>query len=294
MKRVAMIVIWFGPLPRWFSLYLESCRWNPTIDFFVICDAPAPDDVPPNVRFIRYSFRDYLAFVAARLGVPVQWQDPFKLCDIKPMIGYLHEDLIRGYDFWGYGDSDVIYGDIRRFMGEEELSHDVISTHEHIVSGHFALLRNSERINRVFRRIRHWRYLVTTPVHKGFDERIFSMLFVEQKRKQHAIHRLLIPWIGGALLREQYSTSLAGLPWIDGSGNFPAMWFWQSGKLTADNAGDREFLYVHFTHWASARWTGTSKAVWHDVDPLVQVTGKRPEAFSISARGFRDLSATVN
>jgi hypothetical protein len=289
LKKVVQIVLWFGPWPKWFSLYLQSCRWNPTIDFIVICDAPIPQDIPENVRFIHYGFDDYKAFVADRLGITLQWDNPFKLCDIKPLLGYLHEDLIAGYDYWGFGDIDVVYGDIRRFIGEEELSHDVVSAHEHIVSGHFALIRNTERVNRLFRRIWHWRYLIGARAHKSFDERIFSLMFVAEKRKHHFVHRLLTPWIGGALLREQYSTSIDGLPWIDGTKNYPKMWFWRSGKLTADNAGDRDFLYVHFTHWASPRWTKTANSVWHDVDPLVRVSGTRPEAFSISAAGFADL-----
>jgi hypothetical protein len=289
LKKIAQIVLWFGPWPKWFSLYLQSCRWNPTIDFIVVCDAAPPQDVPENVRFVHFGFDAYKEFVADRLGISPKWANPFKLCDIKPILGYLHKELIAGYDFWGFGDTDVIFGDIRRFVGEDELRHDVISTHEHIISGHFALIRNTDKNNSLFRRIKHWRLLVAAPVHKSFDERIFSLMFVAAKRKNQLVHRLLTPWVGGALLREQYSTSLQGLRWIDGSTNYPKIWYWRAGKLTADNAGDREFMYLHFTHWASSRWTGTAKSVWQDVDPLVRVSGNRPLAFSISATGFSDL-----
>jgi hypothetical protein len=289
MKKIVKIIAWFGPWPKWFSLYLESCRWNPTIDFLIICDAPIPLEYPDNVKFVTYSFEAYREFIAKRLRVTPKWDNPIKMCDIKPILGYLHEDLIAGYDYWAYGDIDVIYGDIRRFFGEKELTYDVVSTHEHIISGHFALIRNTETMNRLFRRILHWRYLIQAKENKSFDERIFSMMFIDEKRKKYSIHRLLIPRIGGAFLREQYSTSLRGLPWIDGSQNYPTTWLWKSGKLTADNAGDREFLYVHFTHWASCRWTGAPQATWHGIDPLVRVSDRRPTAFTISASGFGDM-----
>src|ERR1700689_4414534 len=153
MKKIVMLVTWFGPWPKWFSLYLESCRWNPTINYIMISDAPVPDGIPDNVKFIKYEFKDYRKFFADRIGVVPKWDTAFKLCDIRPILGYLHEDLVEGYDYWGYGDVDVIFGDIRRFFGEKELTYDVISTHEHIISGHFALIRNTQKMNGLFRKI---------------------------------------------------------------------------------------------------------------------------------------------
>lgn len=290
LKRIRVIIPWFGPWPAWLSLFLQSCRWNPSVDFLLVGDQPPPEDVPANVAFLTVGFDDYRRMIAGRLGIRPRWTDPYKICDIRPAFGFLHADLVEGYDYWGYGDLDVIYGDIRHFYTPDVLVHDVISTHSHVASGHFLLVRNTPRMRTAFRRILHWRYLLSSAKHKSFDERIFSLLFIdEEHRRERGLHRFLAPKLGGALLREQFSTSIPGLPWVDGSQNYPTEWCWRKGRLTSNRSEERQFLYCHFTHWNSKRWSGGHVAPWHKLERLVQIDSPRPEAFKISAAGFAPL-----
>ncbi len=289
MKSIVMLIPWMGRWPAWMALYLESARANPTIDFVLITDQAAPEDMPPNVRIAAYTMADYRDHVARRLRIRPRWTAPYKLCDIRPALADIHPELIEGYDYWGYGDIDVIYGDMRAFLDDQVLSHDVVSAASTHVSGHFCLIRNIPRANRAYRRALHWRFMLESDAHKSFDERIFSLLYQgpEARRKQ-GVHRFLVPAIGGGLLREQFSTALPNCRWIDGSRDFPETWYWNSGQLTANNAGDRAFMYLHFSHWSSKRWAGGDRAVWDAADPLVDVHGDRPTSFKISAEGFRD------
>lgn len=289
MKKIVLILPWFGPWPPWMSLFLESCRWNPTVDFVLISDADIPEDLPPNVLLRPRTFADHKSHIVESLRLRPKWNSPYKLVDFKPVLGYLFPELIEGYDYWGYGDIDVIYGNIRRIFTDEYLDHDVISTHRDIVSGHLALVRNDGKLHKAFRRVLHWRYFLQAARHMSFDERIFSMLFIgDALRKSRGIHRFLVPKIGGAKFDEQFSTSIQGLPWIDGSTAYPKEWYWRKGRLTADNAGDREFLYLHFTHWASSRWGRGNNAAWEGIDPLVRVSDPGGRGFKVSAAGFGD------
>ena len=61
------------------------------------------------------SFSEFSAFVSDRLHINFQPEGPYKCCDIKPVMGYLLEDQIKVYDFWGFGDLDVIYGNLREY-----------------------------------------------------------------------------------------------------------------------------------------------------------------------------------
>lgn len=64
------------------------------------------------------------------------------------MYGFLFEDEIKNYDFWGHCDVDLIFGDIRHFITEE-----VLSNYDRILSrGHFSLYRNNDECNRFFLR----------------------------------------------------------------------------------------------------------------------------------------------
>ena len=153
LPSVLIIIPWFGPWPAWMRFFVESCRWNPTVDWLLLSDAQPPEHLPPNLRVVTTKFEDYRELIARRLDIRPAWADAYMLCDLKPALGFIHQSEIAGYDYWGYGDLDVIYGDIRGFYTPEILVHDVISTHGHIVSGHFALLRTTPHVITAFQQI---------------------------------------------------------------------------------------------------------------------------------------------
>lgn len=288
LPSVLIIIPWFGPWPAWMRFFIKSCRWNPTVDWLLFSDAPPPEDLPPNLRVVTTSFEDYRALAASRLGIKPAWTEAYTLCDLKPTWGFIHPSEIAGYDYWGFGDLDVIYGDLRRFYTPEVLVHDVISAHEHIVSAHFALLRTTPSMVSAFQQIPRWKARLSSAPYEGFDEQMFSRLFLPIRGKR-AWRRLITPFLGGGYFREQFSTNLPGLKWIDGTGNFPGQWFWDRGRLTTDRSGEREFLYLHFSHWQSNRWTGEEMASWKDLARLDNVPEERPTGFAISAKGFTPL-----
>lgn len=289
-KSIVFFTAWFGPWPAWMKFHLQSVRLNPDIDWILVGDAPPPADLPPNVRILTISFADYRAACERRLGVRCDWTSPYKLCDLKPLFGHLHPDLIEGYDFWGFADLDVVFGRLRRFFTDAFLSHDLISSHDDIVAGHMTLIRNTPFMNTAFRRVLGWRRLVSCAEHRSFDERGFSNLFtpVRGTLLQRLKQRLRSPRLAvDALFREQYSTDLPPRPWIDGTRRWPSTWYWDRGRLTTDRSGDREMLYLHFSNWQSARWTEDHVAPWSLVERLDGVDEARPERFTISADGFR-------
>lgn len=286
---ILMILTWFGAWPGWLRFFLESCRRNPTIDWAIWTDQSAPHDLPPNVRVSTMSFDAYRDLVARRLGLTPRWRDPYKLCDLKPALGWIHRDVSAPYDYWGFGDLDVIYGDIRAIYDPRTLDHDVISSHEDIVAGHFSLLRNSERMTRAFERIPRWRDMLARDSHVSFDEQVFSRLFILHKGLRN-LTRFVTPYLGGGLFVERHSTDLPPRLWIDGTRNYPRRWFWRDGKLTAEGAGAREFLYLHFSHWQSDRWTPDGRAAWKALEKLDRCPPGRLDAFSISAEGFLPLA----
>ena len=78
-----------------------------------------------------------------------------KVNDLKPMLGEAFEqDLLRGYDFWGWLQEDVLVGNLRTMLTSAFLaSADVICPFDAPLnsSGTFMLFRNTRRVNRVWR-----------------------------------------------------------------------------------------------------------------------------------------------
>ena len=71
-----------------------------------------------------------------------------KLCDFKPTYGYIFEDYIKTYPYWGYCDIDVIMGNLDKI-----LSMQFLKEYDKIFSlGHMVLFKNTPEINKVFMR----------------------------------------------------------------------------------------------------------------------------------------------
>lgn len=113
---ICFVIPYFGRWPFWMPLFLESCRLNSDIDWLLFSDCGEPEHLPPNVRIEPIDYASYCAWVSQRLGIPFAPANPYKLCDLKPALGYIHEDRLRGYDFWAFGDLDVLYGRLREYF----------------------------------------------------------------------------------------------------------------------------------------------------------------------------------
>jgi len=295
-KSIAILTPYFGHWPEWFDLYLESCRHNPDIDWVFISDCTAPSNAPPNTTFIHTSFDDYKSLVSEKLDINFNPSSAYKLCDLKPAYGYIHQELLRAYDFWGFGDIDVIYGDIRHFYTEKLLAkHHSFSSHWDRVSGHLFLMKNTAIFREAFKKIPAWQQLLEGQKHHGIDESKFSKVFLRHKKHPawlRKIYGLINPLQRHAYFSEQYSTILSPQPWFDGQWQHPEEWTWKDGKLH-NSTDNREFMYLHFMNWKSNAWLDASRAetaAWEDLSTLNHVpTGTSAKGFSINRTGFHPL-----
>ncbi len=292
MKSICLIIPYFGTWPEWFPLFLESCRYNPTIDWHFFTDCGEAGNSYPNIKFTHISYPDYQQLISHRLHIAFTG-NPYKLCDLKPSLGYIHRAELESYDCFGFGDIDVIYGNLRKFLTPDVLDKKLVSTHADRVSGHFCLMENTGEMRNAFRKIPGWESLLETGKHQGIDESCFTRVFIKHRKHPEWIKRLS-PQYRSCVFREQYSTVMSHkYPWIDGSHRYPETWRWDRGCLTA---GGREMMYLHFTNWKSGRWhrrdgiPGTT--CWEQLERIVQITNPHPDRFQIDRKqAFTPLPA---
>ena len=144
MKSIIVIFPHFGTLPPQYKMWRASASYNTGIDFLFFTDC----DVEPakNIIVHKMTFADFRQMVQDKFDFPIVLDRPYKICDYRPAFAHILSDYIKGYDFWGWGDLDVVYGDIRHFVTDEVLScHKMISGY-----GHFTLYRNDEYTNTFF------------------------------------------------------------------------------------------------------------------------------------------------
>jgi hypothetical protein len=287
MHKIAVLIPYFGAWPAWINFFVESCRANSSIDWILFTDQDRPQNHATNIRYVQTSFEEYRARLAESLGTEINVEAPYKLCDFKPALAFVHSKLLRAYDFVGFGDLDIIYGDIRAFYDEDLLSqYDMLSSHADRVSGHFCLMRNREDVVTAFKRSRRWKRAFADPVYQDFDEREFFNLFAGRKAK--LVSRLGVKPFR-CLFREAYSTPAATMH---------MRWFWKDGRLTNEYYPHHPLMYLHFMSWHSNRWHSSqehvqsgSSAPWSRLDRIVKMDWRdaRDKGFMISPDGIEAI-----
>lgn len=175
MKSIALICPYFGKLPEeYFQLILNSCSYNKTIDWILITDDKTNYQYPKNVKVIYESWDKFRQYIKKRIfdiwGYECALNVPYKLCDVKPLYGKIFENYISSYDYWGNADlTDVIYGNLRKFLTNDVLTYDKIN-----FLGHLTLYKNNDsvknRCNLKFSNKLNMKEIIESNNFFGFDE----------------------------------------------------------------------------------------------------------------------------
>lgn len=146
-KRLcAFILPYYGTLPNYFQLFLNSCGANPEYDWLLFTDDHTAFDYPENVHVHYGTFAQMQELVAENFDFPVALKAPYKLCDLRPMYGRIFRKYLTEYRFWGYCDCDLIFGRLSHFITPKMLDeYDKI-----FAVGHLSLMRNTEENNARF------------------------------------------------------------------------------------------------------------------------------------------------
>ncbi len=143
MESIVIIFPYFGTLPVQYKMWRASALQNPSVSFMFFTDA----DVEPakNIIVHKMMFGEFKQLVQKAFDFDIVLDRPYKLCEYKQAYGYILHDYIKDYDFWGFGDLDLVYGDIRSFLTDSVLKYKFL-----LGWGHLTLLHNDEDTNTYF------------------------------------------------------------------------------------------------------------------------------------------------
>lgn len=184
-NKICLALPWFGKLPPYWGGYIESCADNSDIDFLIVTDQ-AVGAVPDNVRVISMSWNQiYQKFKTLFLNLGYNrfyLGHPYKLCDYKPTYGLLFQEYLKGYEYWGYIDCDLIWGNISKFLHRIQYwKYDRIYR-----CGHLSIYRNTPEINNIFYSDTEgcipFKDIVETSYSMNFDECGINEYFVRNNR----------------------------------------------------------------------------------------------------------------
>ncbi len=155
-----------------FPFWLESCKQNSTIDFLIATDQTMQSPAP-NIKVFQTTLKEIKDRIEGIVGFSVWLEKPYKLCDFRPLYEQIFAEYTDGYDFWGYCDCDLVFGDIRSFITE-----DLLETKDYILGmGHFHFQRtHDEKYEEVWKTARglwrdiHWKEVFKSSKNEWFDE----------------------------------------------------------------------------------------------------------------------------
>ena len=273
MNKIALIIPYFTAYPPiWLNLNFYTCSKQSNIDFIYFTDCDEIIHLASkysNIICHKISFEDYCNNVSNRLGLAFHPQHAYKLCDLKPFYGFIHEDILKQYDFWGYGDNDLVYGNLEVLTSDNMLnSYDVITPMSERIAGHFAIFRNNEKYRTLGFKCPQWKEHLLLNEHVGFDESDWVRLVLPEKRILTAIYKSLFKpfmsygkWVemtyrlysnkwNRKFTKEMFTTPIPK----DGD-----VWTYdnKTGKIIAPDG--RELPYLHFLFFKKTKYLETNK-----------------------------------
>lgn len=173
MNKIGFISVFYGPQPEYLKLFLLSVKNNHLFDFIIFSDW---DDLPvkaKNIISIKLSLNKFndLAFDKGILEKKIV--NPIKLCDLKPAWPHIFEDYykIYNYDYIGYSDIDIIFGNLNNFINIKILNNvDIWTIHSKYMAGSLTLFKNTRFIKRVYQKSNSFKVIFNSSIHFAFDE----------------------------------------------------------------------------------------------------------------------------
>ncbi|TXE21548.1 hypothetical protein ES731_01185 [Psychroflexus gondwanensis] len=234
MKSILLIIPYFGNWPLWFEAYLVSIQANPSIQWLCPTNCELPEQYPDNIKFLETDMLSLNEHVNEVVDAKMPLS-PRKFCDLKPAYGDIFKEEIKGYDYWGFCDMDIIWGDIRKFMTTQVLTtYNIISSRKENISGHFNLFKNTPDLNLLYKQVPDYKSLFEQEPFMWFDEHVLSNFL------KHTLHPYKIKWDtilcnqeNGRDSHQEYELN---------------RWYWKEGQLTNTQTG-KEVMYLHFINW---------------------------------------------
>ena len=180
-NKICIFMPYFGKFNNFFNLWVYSASKNNKIDFYIISDSFNKKSVPAfnNIHFIESTLDEIKCKFSSYFGFDCSLESGYKLCDYRPFYFILYPEIISKYDYWGFGDMDLIYGDIMSFLPDNLCEYDAFFQY-----GHLQLIKNTPEVNNLvfkYAGVEKIKEVYSTNKPCFFDEREFSRFNLAKK-----------------------------------------------------------------------------------------------------------------
>lgn len=280
-NKIAIIIPYFGKFPQWITLFDRSCSQNIFIDFIFYTDCDY-NFISPNIKCIRISFKGFCSIISKALGISFNPHDAYKLCGIRPFIGKIFEETLINYNFWGWCDVDLIFGDLEKYFNRKNLQqYNILSTLGDRISGPLCIFKNTEYNRTACFKIKHWQEMLISQEMIPLDEKFLSDVLIPEMKFMRGVNSIILrrifplkiaryindvlsypfhlfaQYYQKVLLRELNCTPEIGVHEME--------YVYKNGKVFSKTTG-KELLYLHFLFFKKNRYRDVY--LWDDSSRL--------------------------
>ncbi len=259
MYTICFVVPYFGKLPTVFHFWLKSVEFNKGVDFLLLTDNQKPTNCPDNVHFINFTKEQFNERIHEKIGKPYKINNAYKLCDYRPAYGHLFENELKGYDFWGWCDIDLVFGNIRRFITDS-----LLCKYEKIGSlGHCVIVKNSDKMRMLYKQNINkefpYKTILRSKENFSFDEGGGGAYGFPSLCEAHGIKAIWKRWFTDVYTEtfefrhKQYDEQ--GAPYY----RLIEKIKFNKGILTIQNADDHSVFESMYVHFQSRKMTANNK-----------------------------------
>ncbi len=172
MNKTALVILYLGNPPVFLDLFIKGCTYNKKFDFVFFTDWDySKYYFSSNCILNTCSKEQFKELTISKLGFPVAVKSSFKLCDYKPTIPFFFEDYLVDYNYVGWCDIDIVFGNLHKFFNEELFSNfDFLTIAKDHISGPFTIMKNERKYTTIFMTAKGWKEIFIDERHYAFDE----------------------------------------------------------------------------------------------------------------------------
>lgn len=176
MKPTALIIAYFSnnaAKPYFLDLFLKSCGKQTDIDFIFFSDWKDTEIFAQyqNIKYHFLTIDEFNRLATEKCGKEINIKYGYKLCDLKPAWPHIFEDFLSEYEYVGWCDIDLVFGDIKSFISEYvDNRYDLITMTQTYTSGAFTIIQNTSKMHTYYQGAKGWEKIFQDQKHYAFDE----------------------------------------------------------------------------------------------------------------------------
>jgi len=256
MNKCVLILPYFGEFNNYFDMFLKTCGYNKNYNWIIITDNRNKYKYPNNVKIIYMTLNDLKILIEKKVKFSICLNTPYKLCDYKPAYGFIFEEYIENYEYWGHCDCDLLFGNL------EKLLTPILDKNFNKIfaAGHLTIYKNNFDNNRVFMSsyngVQLYRDAFTTDKIYVLDEdwyenNVHSIFIRKDPNKVYCNDLSMNVAVNSAkFIRDAYNSELRE---FSKEAYIPSRYYWDLGNVISIHKNDfgkikiikKEYMYIH-------------------------------------------------